>query len=114
MRNQSAIETIDAVIATIYWAKQRPAMYFSPFTVGIVEHWLAGVRAGLANAGILWNPDFHRRPLALRGLELYASSEAPRLAARGMNEHQIAEELLSIEMEMWQEHRNAIFTGGKS
>ena len=100
--------TIDQVIAMLDSANQRQAMYFSPVDVSRVEHWLAGVRAGLAVAGIQWNTEFRRAPLSRRGLELMACFESSRLAERGMSEPEIVSELLEIEIEMWQANRDAL------
>src|SRR4051812_43931396 len=83
-------------------ARRRKPMYFAPVEPTAVIHWLSGLRTGCALASLEWEPE-HRRPaLERRGLELRASWEDEQLRDRGLGPEAIIDELLAIEIEMWQ------------
>jgi hypothetical protein len=93
---------LDRVVSILESARGRKPMYFSPVEPVAVEHWLAGLRTGCSLAGLEWSPEDRRPALERRGLELTAAREIEQLAARGLEPEAIVDELLAIEVEMWQ------------
>ena len=93
---------LDRLIAILKSARFRKPMYFAPVESLLVEHWLHGLRTGCSLVGLEWSPEDRRPALERRGLELSANWELEQLAARGLGSEAIVDELLAIEVEMWQ------------
>jgi hypothetical protein len=109
MSNTDQITAIDKYIEIITNARERPEMYFQPIDPIIVEHSLHFLRAGIRVwGGVIWSTE-HREPaLHRRGLELTAMEESPFLERRGLSPEEVVDELLAIEIENWQAHRDAL------
>lgn len=90
------------LIAILESARRRKPMYFAPVEPVVVDHWLYGLRTGCSLFGLEWSPEDRRPALERRGLELTSDWEVERLAARGLGSEAIVDELLAIEVEMWQ------------
>jgi hypothetical protein len=78
-------------------------MFFTSIEPRSVIDWLSGLRTGCAIAGLEGLPENRRPALERRGLELTAAWEDDQLAARGISPEAIADELLVIEVEMWEQ-----------
>jgi len=90
------------LIAILESARGRKPMYFSPVEPKAVEYWLGGLRAGCSLAGLEWSPEHCRPALERRGLKPLATWETEQLTGRGLGPEAIVDELLAIEVEMWQ------------
>jgi hypothetical protein len=87
-------------------ARQRKAMYFQPVAPVAVIHWLNGLRVGFAFAGLEWSQEYRRLAVERRGLKFRAAAwETQELQERGLCPEAVADELLAIEIEMWQSLR---------
>lgn len=93
----------ERLIAILRSVRQRKSMYFTPINPQSAIDWLSGLRVGCALAGLEWSPEIRRPALERRGLELRAAWEDAQLAARGLGPDAIVDELLSIEIEMWEQ-----------
>lgn len=78
-------------------------MYFTSIDPRSVINWLSGLRTGCTLAGLEWAPGDRRPALERRGLQLTAAWEVDQLAANGLDPDAIADELLAIEVEMWEQ-----------
>ena len=109
MNNADKIAAIDKYIEILTHARERPEMHFQPIDPVIVDHYLNALRTGIRVwGGVFWSPD-HREPaLHRRGLELTAMSEVPFFEQRGLSRAEIVDELLAIEIENWQAHRDGL------
>lgn len=93
---------ISQLIAVLQSARLRTKMYFQPVEPKAVENWISGLRAGCSIFGLDWSPEDRRPALTKRTLELLTTWETERLARRGLGPEEIVDELLAIEIEMWQ------------
>lgn len=91
------------LVAILRSARERKSMFFTSIEPRSVIDWLGGLRTGCALAGLEWLPEDRRPVLERRGLELTAAWEDDQLAAQGLSPEAIADELLAIEVEMWEE-----------
>lgn len=95
-------EALRRLIAILESARVRKPMYFRPVEPKVAEDWISGLHTGCSLAGLEWSPEDRRPALERRGLELMAFWETEQLAARGLGPEAIVDELLAIEIEMWQ------------
>ncbi len=96
----------DPLLSVLNSARERKHMYFQPVTPCSVIHWLHGLRTGLTFLRVDWTPDCRRPAVEKRGLEFRAAAwETDELKRRGLSDEAVADELLAIEIEMWQMHR---------
>lgn len=102
------VEAIDRLIDILSFARERPRMYFDPIEPQEVERWVSGLRTGVSIFGLNWSPDHRKPPLEARGLELMAKWETDDLKQRDLSSQEVVDELLAIEIEMWQSHRASI------
>jgi len=105
MSNGNA-EALARLIAILRSARARKSKYYSPVEPKVVEDWLSGLRTGCSLAGLDWSPEDRLPSLKRRGLKLSAAWEAEQLADRGLGLEAIVDELLAIEIEMWQHAGN--------
>jgi hypothetical protein len=105
---QNEAGAIDLLIEILSRARLRPEMYFNPIGPASFELWLNGLNTGVSIFGLAWKSDHRKAALAARGLELKAIGEADDLRQRGLSPSEVVDELLSIEIEMWQSHRSSI------
>jgi hypothetical protein len=91
------------LIAILRSARRRKSMYFTSIEPRTVIDWLSGLRTGCTLAGLEWSPEDRRPVLERRGLEFTSAWENGQLAARGLSPEAIADELLAIEIEMWEQ-----------
>ena len=109
MSNTEKIAAIDKYIEIITHARARPEMHFQPIDPVIVDHYLNALRTGIRVwGGIFMSPEHRETALHRRGLELTAMSETPFFEQRGLSPTEIVDELLAIEIENWQAHRDAL------
>jgi hypothetical protein len=100
---------LDRLLAILHNARRRKEMYFSPVAPVPVVHWLHGLRTGASFTGLEWSAEHFGSALARRGLKfLTIATEVEELRARGLSDEAIVDELLSIEIEMWESVRNGI------
>lgn len=101
--------TLDRLIAILRSARDRKRMYFMPVGPVAATHWIHGLRIGCTFVGLQWSPE-HRRPaVEKRGIPYFvAMSETKELKRRGLSPEAIVDELLSIEIEMWESHREQL------
>jgi hypothetical protein len=99
---------IDRVIEILESARQRTPMYIQPVNPEVLNHYLNGVRTGLACIGLEWSNTHRERALKPRRLELRSTGEEGQLAKRGLTTEQIVDELLAIEIDMWRSHREEL------
>jgi hypothetical protein len=90
------------LVAILRSARRRKSMYFAPIEPRSVIDWLNGLRTGSTLAGLEWSAEDRRPALERRGLGLTARWEDEQLAARGLDPEAIVDELLAIEVEMWE------------
>jgi hypothetical protein len=95
-------EALARLIDILESARLRKRMYFAPVEPIVLEHWLHGLHIGCSLLGLEWSPEDRRPALERRGLELTSGGEVEQLAARGLDSEAIVDELLAIEVEMWQ------------
>jgi hypothetical protein len=109
MREIAAIEWL---IETIAHMRRRPSMYLDPIDPHQLETFLGGLRTGLQAFGLVWNSMNHRQAVVeARGIEYSAAQwETHELRSRGLSACEIVDELLAIELEMWQAHRADLIT----
>ncbi len=81
-------------------------MYFDPISPVAVIYWLGGLRTGCWLFGLNWSLEHRRKTLLRRGLEFGAAWEDDQLVRRGLTPEEVVDELLAIEIEMWQSQRN--------
>jgi hypothetical protein len=112
-QDRIATAAIDWLLPILSHARTRPEMYFMPIGPTAAIHWLHGLHTGLSFWGVNWSDD-HRAPaVERRGLERKASFNEDDLEMRGLPPGEIVHELLSIEVEMWQAHRDAIWQSAR-
>jgi hypothetical protein len=111
MRPQDRIisTAIDWLLPILHHARVRPEMFFQPIGPIAMVHWLHGLHTGLDFWGVTWNDDYRAPALERRGLERKASLNVEDLEARGLPPAEIVQQILSIEIEMWESHRDAIW-----
>lgn len=106
--NARFLEAVDQVIFILESARLRKNMYFYPIDSKAAEHWIDGLRTGLDVFGLRISPDFRLAALTRRGLGLASKFETDDLAERGLSTIEIVDELLAIEIEMWQAFRESL------
>jgi hypothetical protein len=109
MNNADKIAAIDKYIEILTHARERPEMWFQPIGAIAVEHFLFGLRFGIREwGGVFWSTQDRKAALDSRGLEEKAAFETHDLEQRGLSPTEIVDELLAIEIENWQAHRDAL------
>ncbi len=83
-------------------------MYFEPIEPNVMIHWLWGLRTGYKLFEVDCPSKYRNKALRLRDLEIMAKWEDEQLMARGFTPEQIVQELLNIEIEMWQAYRDQL------
>ena len=98
----------DRILYILTSARERKQMYFLPMVPSSAIHWIHGLRTGFSFAGLEWSPE-HRRPAVERRALCFraATNEVSELQERGLSDEAIIDELLAIEIEMWQSQRTA-------
>ncbi len=100
--SEDIAEPVRRLITILESARVRKPMYFRPVEPKVVEDWLSGLRVGCSLAGLEWSPEDRRPALERRGLESLAAWETEQLTGRGLGPEAVVDELLAIEVEMWQ------------
>jgi hypothetical protein len=83
--------------------KQKEA-FVHPLTIGGVEIYLSGFRAGCAACGAEIPKELRRKVLERRGWQRSAAGPVPQMQAKGMNDAAVLDELIEIEVELWQRY----------
>ena len=99
-------ETLDRLIEILRSARDRKRMYFMPVGPIAVVHWIHGLTTGCSLVGLEWSLPYRRLAVERRGLTFSAAGETHELEQRGRSPEEIVHELLSIEIEMWESHRD--------
>lgn len=103
----------DRILEILTSARGRKQMYFLPMVPSSAIHWIHGLRTGFSFVGLEWSPEYRRRAVERRGLSFRAAAhEASELQERGLSDEAIIDELLAIEIEMWQSQREAAAKAG--
>lgn len=93
----------ERLLAILRSARGCKPMYFSSVEPRPVMDWLSGLRTGCMLVGLEWSPRLRLPALERRGLHLSGAWEDGQLAARGLGPEAIVDELLGIEIEMWEQ-----------
>ena len=94
---------LDRLIEILESARQRKEMYFSPVEAVSVINWLHGLRTGASLCGLDWTTGERRTVVERHGLEFRSAAwEVSQLEHRGFTPARVIDELLSLEIEMWQ------------
>ena len=99
-------ETRDRLIEILRSARDRKRMYFMPVEPIAVNHWIHGLHIGCSLVGLEWSVRFRQAAVERRGLTFSAAGETHELEQRGLSPEEVVHELLSIEIEMWESHRD--------
>ena len=99
-------QAIDRLLEILESARKRKYMYFQPVAPVTVIHWLHGLRTGFSFAGLEWSHEHRRVVVEGRGLEFRVGAwENEELERRGLTAEAVVDELIAIEIEMWQSQR---------
>lgn len=100
---------LDRLLEILRSARERKKMYFSPIGPVAVEHWLHGLRTGFSFVGLEWPSKYRQSVVESHGWEYGgAAGEIPELERRGLTPEEVADELLAIEIDVWQLHRDQL------
>lgn len=98
----SSPPTFDRAIAVLQQFKKQKEAFVHPLEVNNVEIYLSGFRAGAAAFGVEIPKDLRRKVLEKRGYQRSAAGPVPQMKAKGMTEPAMMDELIDIEIELWQ------------
>lgn len=102
-------EVLDRLIRVLESARKRKNMYFDPVSPVAAIHWLNGLRTGVSFYGLDWSFVHRQRAVERLGLEYCAAAwEDGQLVRRGLTSEAVVDQLLAIEIEMWQSQRSRI------
>ena len=98
----------DRILEILQSTRSRKEMYFLPVSPVAAIHCIHGLQTGFSFAGLEWSPDHRRAAIQQRGLVFrVAATELDELRKRGLTDEAIVDELLAIEIDMWQSQRDA-------
>jgi hypothetical protein len=97
---------VDWLIRTITQVRERAHMYIYPLTPEVFQNWRNGLSAGLSFVAVSEEEGIRDSVLARRQLQHTGRHHiVQELTNRGMSAEKIVDELLVIEIEVWQEQR---------
>ena len=99
-------ETLDRLIEILRSARDRKRMYFMPVGPIVVNHWIHGLHIGCSLVGLEWSLQYRQLAVERRALTFSARGATHEREQRGLASEEIVDELLSIEIEMWEAHRD--------
>ncbi len=96
--------TFDRIIQLLQQFKKQKEAFVHPLEIGGVEIYLSGFRAGIAACGAEIPKELRRKVLEKRGWQRSAAGPVPQMKAKNMTDLAIMDELIEIEVELWQRH----------
>lgn len=94
--------SFERMIQLLHQFKKQKEAFVHPLDINAIETYLAGFRAGCAACGAEIPKELRRKVLEKRGYQRAAAGPVPQMKAKGMAELAIMDELIDIEVELWQ------------
>jgi hypothetical protein len=92
----------DGAIKLLRQLQKQKEAFVHPLEIGGVETYLAGFRAGCAAFGAELPPKLRASVLERRGWKRSAAGPVPQMKEKGMTDLAVMDELIEIEIELWQ------------